>query len=103
MMKIQNAIKCDCCHQIKDADKEVFASIVPIEDMFEPSNSFPSDMNTNRSNIHYCYECYRESVLIPAQNMADRKKDEQGYLRILEELKTVFRKTVFIAGMRNPK
>lgn len=56
------------------------------EDLFDKQRSYPTVFNPTRVNIHYCLECYKEHVLLPAGRQVDRKKDERLYELKVNEL-----------------
>lgn len=74
---------CDYGNHLVHVDGIV--GVNPIEDMFDKISSYPI-CHQDKTRIHICGECYREHVLIPAQNMVDRKKDERLYELKVKEL-----------------
>ena len=62
----------------------------PIEDMFNRLESYPSIVAT-RTDVHVCTECYKKVVLTPAQNMVDRRNNEEAYKAKVKELGYGFR------------
>lgn len=83
MSKVE-AYRCDCCDKLFPSEEIV--GIAMVEDLFDRQLSWPTKMNPEKTFAHYSTECYREQVLIPASNMADRKKDERLYELKLKEL-----------------
>lgn len=79
-----DSYRCDKCGGLVPYDEAV--GINPAEDMFDRLASYPSVPGPQRANIHHCMQCYRDVVLVPASNLADRKKDEAGYKAKLKEL-----------------
>lgn len=83
MSKVQ-AYQCDFKNHL--VIEKYIMGIDPVEDLFDRQASFPTVFHPERTNVHYCLDCYREHVLIPASNMVDRKKDERGYELKVKEL-----------------
>lgn len=88
-MKVE-AYLCSYCNTIKAAEFEVVGAITPTLDMFDRLNSYPACNDLDNSNIHFCMECYRQNVLIKAENCSNRKKDEEGYKIMLKEHRYLF-------------
>lgn len=82
MSKIE-AYRCDHCRNLKSADEIVGVSAQ--SDMFNKLKSYPIIYHPERAEIHLCVECYNNKAAIPAQNEVDRRKDEEGYKKKLEE------------------
>lgn len=89
-MKIE-AYKVECCNRIVDQDEAT--GINPIEDMFDIIRSYPI-CAPQKTDIHICSDCYKKKVLVPAQNMVDRKKNEREYELKCAELGYSFKLTV---------
>lgn len=80
--------------------------INPVEDMFDRERSFPTvftPLQISRTDVHYCTDCYKEKVLVPAGNMVNRRgkmsKDdlvskEREYELKIKELAYNFRSQV---------
>lgn len=79
-----SAYQCDYKNHL--VPEKSIVGVNPMEDMFDKQASFPTVFNPERTNIHYCLDCYKAHVLIPAANMVDRKKDERGYELKIKEL-----------------
>lgn len=90
-MKV-TAYRCDACNNLIVDEEAV--GIVPQEDLFNRLLSWPTDMHPERCNIHYCLDCYREKVLVPASAQADRRVDERLYKLKLEELTFAMKDTI---------
>jgi hypothetical protein len=93
-MKITKAYRCEYCNTIKDAERNVMSGVIYTEDLFDKEKSFPSTDNLDNTKIHFCFDCYRENVILPAMNRADRKKDEPGYRALIATFSFIFRKEV---------
>jgi hypothetical protein len=93
-MKVE-AYKCDSCKVIYD-DIEEIVGILPQPDLFDEMEGYKSTHLLAKTKVHYCLECWRTKVLIPAGNMADRKKDEETYKKLLKELAYIFKKGVLV-------
>lgn len=83
MSKVEAYI-CDFADHLIDVKSAV--GINPAEDMFDKLSSFPTIYNPAKTNVHYCTECYKKHVLVPASNLVNRNKDERGYELKLREL-----------------
>lgn len=82
------AYLCDCCNRPVAYD-DLYAGIVPVEDMFDRLASYPAVMTPDKiaaAAIHVCVECCRSKAIVPAGNMIDARKDAQGYRKKLKEL-----------------
>lgn len=75
---------CDYAHHLKEESGVVGVSFQ--EDLFDKLASFPTIPNPAKSFAHYCTDCYREKVLLPAGQLVDRKKDEKVYELKIKEL-----------------
>lgn len=82
-----NAYKCDYGNHLVEDD--IAVGVNHTEDMFDKLLSFPSvhtPVAMGRCAMHYCMDCYRAHVLIPASNMVDPRKNEEGYKAKVKEL-----------------
>ena len=64
--------------------------INPVEDMFDKLSNYPS-IAAHKTDVHVCTECYKTVVLTPAQNLVDRRNNEEGYKAKVRELGYGFR------------
>jgi len=78
-------------HLVKES---ATVGITLVEDMFDREASFPTNYHPEKCDCHYCVECYKTRVLIPAQNQVNRKKDEHLYELKVKELAYAIRSTV---------
>lgn len=85
---------CDHCNELKKESKVV--GITMTEDMFDRMKSYPTEFkNPAKSMCHYCLDCYRKFVIIHADRLCNRKKDERGYeLKLMELAYSLREKTV---------
>lgn len=86
-----NAYICNKCDKIHEEDNVMGISL--IEDMFDKFKSFLS-VSPEKSEIHFCYDCYNLCVTVPVSRVADRAKDEEGYKLALTELMYAFKKSI---------
>lgn len=96
-MKIE-AYKCDKCGTIQEA--EHIEGVQPIEEMFDTvEKSYPL-CKPEKTRFHFCLDCYRSFVLVPAANAVNRAKDEKGYTSMLKDLAFTFKKTLVLEAER---
>jgi hypothetical protein len=88
------AYGCDMCGKLQHED--IIVGVENQEDMFDRLKSFKTIMNPDKTQAHYCHECYETQVLFPARSMVNRKNDEQGYINKLNELQYNLRKTTVL-------
>jgi len=86
-----SAFYCDYKHHL--VDEKGIVGINPIEDMFDRQQSYPI-CHQNKTDVHFCTECYNEHVLRIAGLGIDRKKDEHTYMLKVKELGFAFRSKV---------
>lgn len=90
MSKVE-AYKCDHCNTV--VEESGIVGVDRVEDMFDKEKSFPTIPNPAKAFLHYCVDCYRTHVLIPAANLSDRKRDEREYELKVKELAYGLRRT----------
>lgn len=93
MSKIE-AYLCDRCNKIKRAEE--VSGLRDTQDMFDPiGKSFPVFINNpEKADIHFCLDCYRTNVLIPAENLSNRNQNEAGYQSVMKELAYAFKTSI---------
>lgn len=97
-MKV-DAYRCDYCNALVTADDAV--GIIGIRDMFNQLESYPMVVNPSKAYIHHCTECSRTNVILKAQELSPREKDERAYELRFRELYAIFRaKCVLLYGQR---
>lgn len=67
---------CDFGNHIVKASGIV--GIVPTEDLFDRERSYPTNYKPERCHVHYCVDCYKQQVLIPADRMVNRKRGKNS-------------------------
>lgn len=93
-----NAFICDYCKEIFDLDSCM--GVNETVDLFDLNKSLPV-ISPNKATIHFCTDCYRKNVLIPASGI-NRAKDEVLYKNTIAEYTYSFKKGV-IAKSRTTK
>lgn len=91
-MSIVKVYGADCCGQLRNADDIV--GVDTAVDLFDNLRSYKTSMFPERTQVHYCLDCYREQVLIPTENESPRAKDAGAYSMQLEQYSFMFRKKV---------
>lgn len=91
-MSIVKAYGADCCGVLKSV--ELIVGVSTAIDMFDNLQSYKTDMNADRCQVHYCLDCYRDQVLIPAENEAPRRIDTLAAHRQIQEYAHMFKKRV---------
>lgn len=82
------AYRCNYCHIIKD-ESEIFG-IIPTEDLFNKILSYPSINKLDKTNVHYCVECYKNNVTIIAGSFVSKQTFKYKILVYPVELKPHF-------------
>lgn len=83
----------NCCNKLKPED-EVFG-VKSSPNIFDIELSI-STVSPEKSNIHYCIECYNVRVIDCCKRTIHRKNNEEAYQEKLKELTYVFKKSLFI-------
>jgi hypothetical protein len=83
MSKVE-AYKCDYCREIVEVNECVGLSAQP--DLFEKLKGYPLVKHCDKAEIHLCGKCYNLYAVSVAERETNRRKDEDGYRRKLEEL-----------------
>jgi len=83
MSKIE-AYRCDYCREIVEVNDCVGVS--PQPDLFDKLHGYPVIYKCEKADIHLCGKCYNLYAVSIAERETNRRKDEEGYKRKLEEL-----------------
>lgn len=84
-MKIE-AYKCDKCNEIKEADE--MNGLTHSADLFN-KDVFTVEVKPEKSDTHFCLECYRCFVLVPAQNITNGGRTD-AYKQIVKDYSKAF-------------
>lgn len=91
----------NCCGKVKPLS-EVFG-IIHQPDLFDEENSFKS-VAPEKTNIHFCVECYTHSVTDRISSLFSRKHNVQERDKKIKELAYLFKRFVHTrADMENLK
>lgn len=96
---IITAYKVDCCGNI--VDKENAYGVIHKPDMFDADNSFPT-VDPDKSQTHYCVNCYTERVVEAAKYWGNRKTTTEERDKKRKELAYVFKKSLFSKNILMP-
>lgn len=91
MSKVE-AYRCDNCNTITDVE-EIYG-VALTQDMFDVYKSFPVVVKPETVDVHFCHECYRQSVTIHLPSDKERIKNEYDYQTKKNELSAMFRRSV---------
>jgi len=91
---------CDKCGGI--FREEEIQGFLPTVDMFDPSKSYPVTYQPDKTDFHFCLECYRVNVINPVENHTNRAKDEAGRNAYLKQVSYAF-KNFIVAAKNKPK
>jgi hypothetical protein len=81
-----------CCGKLKH-DNEVYGVIYK-PDMYDTYNSLLT-VDAEKSQIHYCVDCYHSRVIDYVPTVVRRKNNEDKYQEKLKEMAYVFKKSLF--------
>lgn len=84
-----NAYRCNYCGQIKE--EKSITGILPTEDLFDKLNGYPITNKLDKTEVHFCTDCYNAAVLRVAAVAIDRKRFEDLYKEKLKELSYSFK------------
>ena len=88
-----NAYQCDFCGVVKT--EEHCNGISSVQNAFDPLES-NKVCECEKSEVHFCLECYREQVLVATENMCFRKRfDEDNRQKVLKEMTYAFKQAIF--------
>jgi hypothetical protein len=95
-MKVE-AYKCDKCKDI--VERHDIVGFDGKHDLFDHLNSFSiMDKHPEKTNYHYCLECYRVNVLIPAENRVPKRNTQatdDAFRAICRELGYLLKLSIF--------
>ncbi len=89
-MSIVKAYGCDICGQLKPED--ITLGVARSQDLFSVLSSYPVIYRPEKAEVHFCQDCYREQVQVPAENEAPRKVSQERHQTIIAEYGAMFRK-----------
>lgn len=90
-MSIVKSYGCDICGRIIEAANVVGVSLQA--DLYETSASFKTDVaHPERCQVHYCLDCYRTDVLVPAENENPRRVNEEKHQTTYKEFSYMLRR-----------
>jgi hypothetical protein len=91
-MSIVKVFGADCCGGFKDTANIV--GVATTVDLFDSTRSYPTIFHPEKAVVHYCLDCYREQVIVPAENEAPRAKDGERHEQQMRDYGYMFRKKV---------
>jgi hypothetical protein len=99
-MKVE-CYKCDVCGKIQVP--EYMTGFKGIEDLFSTFKSFPAEYDLTKTDYHFCLECYRQQVIIPAEAVVNKARDREGYQVKVEELFYLLKSQIVMERRKNVK
>lgn len=99
-MKV-DAYRCDCCKNIYEVDE--ITGFDSTTDLFDTYNSFKVVNNPAKVTAHFCLECYRQKVLVQAENSMPRKFNLEDHEAKRKELAYLFKLSIINELRRSKK
>lgn len=87
MSKIEAYI-CNYCNKIVPANNAV--GIIAMRDLFDHSADYPT-CDAGKADVHHCLDCSHSVVIIKAEELSPRMKDERAYQIRFHELYSIFK------------
>lgn len=86
------AVKTNCCGKVIDIEDA--NGLIHTPNILDILDSFTT-VNPEKTQVHFCIDCYMNRVNEPANRIVDKTKDMEGFKEKLRELTYIFKKSLF--------